>query len=1035
VSAAHVTSAALAPTAAPITDAVSYMPREAAGAYAARLRDLHFASVGDLLRAPYAPHPVAILLDVLRLVRGELEAVAACAGDGAQPGGLLTERLDAAQVALLITAATRKMAIAAEDYAATTDRESGSALRAEKRMLSALDAALFSASAPTGEGGAVDPHGLSHALLRAATPTTPTAAGTATHDAFGAARRRHRLLECQAELLRGFVELCGHAGAWQSSVLALRDLQALRETMAHHCAEAASAAPATPEAGLSAVSLHHDDDGSRAFALWRLDKATAAATTVLPGATLTAVMRACAKGRQFHVAHMLFRQLVEGAALAGGAGDHLSSFIDSAALEGLAGCVSTAAELTQFRALFALSQSVLSHVTVTVPLYTSVMEACARCVDEPGRLDIALAMYRGLKDAGVSRSPAAYSALMAVCASVGEPTQAFAMFHEARAECGHAALDAPIYSSLLAAYINGGFAADAKKTFDVLIESGAPMTRDGFHAVLSACDSLEEANGITAVMEGADYDIPATPATHAHVVNAVSLYPHFDGPDMLLFAADRHAAVQLLVNDAVARSGASDGADGDAAALGGGDAAGNAMLREVGYLRAMERLLLRARTPNEAVAALVSERRTDDDGADGDSADRAATEERQWRGLLRPLVGVVQRSMTTATTDPAASLFSSDVWDQLAGAAPASRKHVAEALTLSPQVPTRLPQHCVCAVVAPDVLCSGAFEALHPVAGHFSSILLPYASLAFFRRAVERAMQMPHAAVGLRRSGEGSGMNPTTKRPRADAGINDDEADDHAWFYGEADVPVEARRRRRAAAVTSLSRLLLEYKGCIHVGSLAEEMAASRVLRRYDVPLQRWDARAAFLGAALVTPGLGGAKTAVAHRDAVGNAAASLQLTPIYADADAAMIVVSRDSKLLSLVNGHAVLRKHRREARQSAQVAATRREQEASGVNPFGLVPPKVRPIVSAPVATEDSDDDGVVTPTAVRKDKRQKPPRREHVRPPPPRSVRGYNPDHWPAWLLRPEATGRVPPADTPAVRQPEVAAAPADAFDVFF
>jgi hypothetical protein len=254
-------------------------------------------------------------------------------------------------------------------------------------------------------------------------------------------------------------------------------------------------------------------------------------------------LHACEKEHAFEAAHSLFQAYVADC----GVTDvpRLSDFVTA-----LAKCISNAADLGIVRALF-IDEGAAAIVPVSVELYTALISGCARAVTEPKRMTIALSLYRAIKDAALEPTAQTYSELIAVTASCGEPTHAFAFFTEARTLCGVAALPPSLYTHLLQSYVTARYFHDASLTLSVLIEAGAPLNRAAFHTVLSGATNTRDAAAVVALMTGPKFNIKPTFSTYGLLLVAESR--RCRGVETLLHAYDLWSNVAVLAGEAGAQ--------------------------------------------------------------------------------------------------------------------------------------------------------------------------------------------------------------------------------------------------------------------------------------------------------------------------------------------------------------------------------------------------------------------------------------------------------------------------------------------------
>lgn len=445
------------------------------------------------------------------------------------------------------------------------------------------------------------------------------------------------------EAVQGLIAVASALGDWESAVLAVPFLEQL-----HAAAAAALARWEATEADVQALvvawterAVGNDNDGrcdpataqriqSELFVVqtWMKSLLPALERLVdnvesLPPATVTAAVSACSAARQFVAAHQLLRHATDtvasiavrrrllreppeseeahNALVVDVHRNVVQRMIDTPSLTALAHCIETADHLHEFRTMFAESGDVLQHVPVTVPLYTAIIAACGRAVDEPKRNTIALALFRALQDAGEPLTVATYAATTSVAASCGETSQAFALFTEARGRFGTMALmDASLTAALIQSYARGSYHSDAVATINALHDAGAPLSREAYHAAMCGAATLDVAMDVLqrmvrtagrptlqdrATRDAEPEPLLPTPTTYGYVLRAatVDLAPRVNNTMRLLTAADVHAKVVALVQDKITAHGTVGGDDatqGHAGALPAGATALDATARD-----------------------------------------------------------------------------------------------------------------------------------------------------------------------------------------------------------------------------------------------------------------------------------------------------------------------------------------------------------------------------------------------------------------------------------------------------------------------
>ncbi|CCW61263.1 unnamed protein product [Phytomonas sp. EM1] len=353
----------------------------------------------------------------------------------------------------------------------------------------------------------------------------------------------------------------------------------------------------------------------------------------------------------------------------------------SQAFTALAHCTHSASHFEELRTLLTEDEASRS-IPVSVPLYTALIYAVSRATEVPDRMSIALAFYRRLRDGLLVPSVDTYAALMACCASTREPTHAFAFYHEARQIYGVEHFSPKLYTNLLLSYSNAGFGADARRTLDVLVEAGAPLTCSAFHAVLSGAVTLREAEEVVEMMVN-QYHILPTPHTYAFLVHAAMKHPAGVQTALKLFDLHEEATASLL---RLTPDGASESLR-SASNTHTSSSRHVAVSSEPEAVTLEERLLqdypLYVRSLEHALMRLRLDLHQDS----------------RLLRYLKPLMRIAQRRMNAFTE-------------------------------MAPQAPTFIPAGaCPCvAVLAPDVLAN-IDELVMPFISHYSVIVIPYSAL------------------------------------------------------------------------------------------------------------------------------------------------------------------------------------------------------------------------------------------------------------------------------------------------------------------
>ncbi|KPI89967.1 hypothetical protein ABL78_0935 [Leptomonas seymouri] len=666
-----------------------------ARAYRTRLQHSSFSSLRELVRAAYAPSPLNVLIDLLRLsavpfFSSEVSASSSRAG----VHRALERALDVQWVLHTTIAEARDTVLAAETIG---DVASHTALQELLNQIEALTNAIddcvqgapdgaqppaagtqAATSLPLPEGEQQPQEGDRHSFVG------ENGAPSAVRSVEGASRSAWVLpTATHATLLRGALQLASIAGAHAHALSALDDLIALQERRQ----PAPSCHPVDAQGG-DEETFSMDD------ALTLVDAAAQRDVEPLTAQDHLYAMHAYAneRHRDFRTTLSLYHRFVQHVT-AGRFAATPADFTD--ALVALAHSSRTTMDFAELRALLVESEAAAA-VPVSVPLYTALIDAASRATEEPQRMSIALSLYRRLRDGALTPTPETYAALIACCASTREPTHAFAFYHEARQVCGIESFTPRVYTNLLLSYATAGYGADARKTLEVLVEAGAPLSRASFHAVLASAVTVREAQEVIELMTGR-YHIAPTPHTYAYVVQAIAKTPAglstalhlFDVHEEALHAlAQISAPVKGPANGEVGRHGSLKGKCGEFAVSTSveGVALEPMLLEQYPlYVRALEHALMRLRVD--------------------------PTLDPRLRAYLTPLIRVAQHRMNSFT-----------------GMQPQSPIHVPEKERL-----------CI-AVLAADVLAN-LDEWVVPFMTHYSVLVIPYSSLLMLQRGGGRPVE------------------------------------------------------------------------------------------------------------------------------------------------------------------------------------------------------------------------------------------------------------------------------------------------------
>lgn len=617
----------------------------------------------------------------------------------------LSRSRDVERVLALVTAAAADAVTAADVIG---DRESLAGLQATGDLAEEFASAVLSLSSPvhdrreddetteehgnnnrSGGGG-----GVSVALFPTVGPLLPPAT--------------------RAALLRGVLGLCEATGSRVTAVSALEELISLSQraevvTMMGETARHHHRSGEEEEKNEDGSPNERDDDENH-DEVFSLDDVVSLVDAEMQSEFMPVTVRdhlaavaSCGRERDFDLAISLYRRLVQHAQAAGSFAVSVRDM--SAALTALASCSRTSVHFAELQSLIIASEAAQT-VPVSVPLYTALIDAVSRATDNPARMQVALALYRRLRDGQLTPTAATYATLMACCASTSEPTQAFAFYQEARHVCGVDALTPQVYTNLLLAYANAGYGADARRTLDVLVEAGAPLTRPAFHAVLAAAVTYREAAEVLALMTDR-YRIAATPNSYGLLAQAAAKEPNGSSTILQLFDLHEGALESLLDISGGERSN-TDNSD-DASDAGGGEGAVAASSSPLA-VDLERRLVLQfphyARSIEHALLKLPIDPSMDP----------------RLQKYMAPLARTAQLRMN----------------DFIGG--------------FAPQAPTRIPagaDACI-AVLAADALANlDAF--VEPFVGYYSAIVIPYSALAALQRGSGR--RVPGMSVKGGRAG------------------------------------------------------------------------------------------------------------------------------------------------------------------------------------------------------------------------------------------------------------------------------------------
>jgi hypothetical protein len=756
-------------------------------AYRARLQLGNFTSLRELTRAAYAPCPLSVLVDLLRLS-------AAHSPDGQRLSSpsyrsvhhALERALDVQWVLNTALAEARDTVLAAETVG---DAVSHSALHELLQHIEVLANATeesargtfvaatplqLQGNSPTSLPLQLADQGTEHDSEAQPRPLQDHNAvwdGPAQHSAGDDAGDESPSpwvlpTATHATLLRGVLQLSAVAGAHLHALTALDELIALHERQQRASSRITSSSRA-------AEDNEEEDSFSMDDAVAVIDAAAQRHVAPLTAQDHLCAMHSCAseRHRDFRTTLSLYHRFVQHVK-AGRFAATAADFTD--ALVALAHSSRNTTDFTELRALIVASEAAAT-VPVSVPLYTALIDAASRAVEEPQRMSMALSLYRRLRDGALTPVADTYAALIACCASTREPTHAFAFYHEARQVCGVASFSPRVYTNLLLSYSTAGYGADARKTLDVLVEAGAPLTRASFHAVLASAVTVRDAREIMELMTER-YHIAPTPQSYAYVVQAIARAPAGVSTALQLFDVHEETLRSLARISATAAASASRGVDNSDAHSTDGEHGGFAVSASADGV-ALEPLLLEHYPAYVAALEHALMRLRIDPAQDP-----------RLKAYLNPLVRVAQHRMNAFVGMP-------------------------------PQSPIKVPDKerlCI-AVLAADVLAN-LEEWVMPFMSHYSVLVIPYSAVLSLQRGGG------HRIEGAMAKGAAAGLHDPVWQETAGG--------------SEHDAVVEHRRRRLAA-------FLAEHRDVVHLVSLEDELRWSRETRRYGVGITDLFARAA----------------------------------------------------------------------------------------------------------------------------------------------------------------------------------------------
>jgi hypothetical protein len=464
----------------------AFVAGDAPVVYHRRLREGNFHNVSELLSAPYAPHPLKVLEDVLSMP--SLRRT-----DGASSEPLVVSVLHVRHV---YTRVLRDASQCLEECRLLEDRQSQRRMRDVMEKARTMQEFIESSVSKWEEDGRFDAH----------------------------CNGGDALLALMAEQLK----LTSQLGMVEGSVFNLQTVKRIQANAAN-----------------SRVVVE-DPEALDLADVVALETSRASNTVSRPSFTDdVAAMRSCVPSRNFDVALALFRQLTTGAV---SNESRVSAALLSDAVSVLATTVRNTDDFQLLRKV--LVDSDISAIPVSVELYSALIESSSRALKDPERLTFSLSLYRRLRDARLMPKPETYAALMAVTSSFADPSQTFAFYREALVVAGNDTSTFPpaIFTRLIEGYSNAKLYDDARKTLEVLIEASAPINRAAFHAVLSVAPTSREAKEILSLMEAGvnGVAVEPTPTTYALLLRATSASTR--GVTSVLEAFDIHKACRTVID-------------------------------------------------------------------------------------------------------------------------------------------------------------------------------------------------------------------------------------------------------------------------------------------------------------------------------------------------------------------------------------------------------------------------------------------------------------------------------------------------------
>ena len=227
-------------------------------------------------------------------------------------------------------------------------------------------------------------------------------------------------------------------------------------------------------------------------------------------------IQSCMNERVFSIAIQIFGSILSYLHCTSNSLLNIPSFMNDLVID-LCNTIQTSDDLDEFLLLF--RNELDEKTSVSVELYTAIIYACGRAYVNPNAIQISFNLYRTLRDESLLPSIETYNALMNVTARThSTPNSTFALYHEARSVHNHSSLTPSIFTALIESYINSNLFEDAKKTFDVLMETGVLFNREAFHLLLKGATSQKLFREIIEIMTHDPFNYKPSSTTMRYAV-------------------------------------------------------------------------------------------------------------------------------------------------------------------------------------------------------------------------------------------------------------------------------------------------------------------------------------------------------------------------------------------------------------------------------------------------------------------------------------------------------------------------------------